>query len=148
MAHTFVKDVMKTNLVTLNADHTIQDAAKKMQDAKVGCVIVEKDGVPAGIVTEKDFVNLVALATNIESSLGSVMSSPLFTVSGDDTVWEAAQVMKSKKIHKVPVKDGSGKVIGIVTATDLVDICSLGSDSEMRRICDEIVTRMEKSSEV
>ncbi|MFB5605952.1 MAG: signal transduction protein, partial [Nitrosarchaeum sp.] len=36
---------------------------------------------------------------------------------------------------------------GIVTTTDLVKICSIGSDSEMRRICDQILTRMEKSSE-
>ena len=50
-------------------------------------------------------------------------------------------MMKEKNIHKIPALEND-KVIGIVTATDLVAICSLGSDSEMRRICDEILTRM------
>jgi CBS domain-containing protein len=72
------------------------------------------------------------------------MSSPLIAVSPDETVWEAAQIMKTKNIHKLPAKQ-NGKIVGIVTTTDLVKICSLGSDSEMRRICDQIITRMEQN---
>ena len=71
------------------------------------------------------------------------MSSPLIGIDLDETVWEAAELMKEKNIHKVPVLEND-KIIGIVTATDLVKICSLGSDSEMRRICDQIITRMQQ----
>ena len=71
------------------------------------------------------------------------MSSPLIAIGPDETVWEAAQIMKTKNIHKLPVKQDN-QIIGIVTTTDLVKICSVGSDSEMRRICDQIITRMEQ----
>ncbi len=70
------------------------------------------------------------------------MSSPLVTVDSEETVWEAAEIMKKNKIHKLPVQDND-KLIGIVTTTDLVRICSIGSDSEMRKICDQILLRMQ-----
>ena len=71
------------------------------------------------------------------------MSSPLISIDPDETVWEAAEEMKVNNIHKLPVIK-ENKITGIITTSDLVQICSVGSDSEMRRICDEILTRMQK----
>ena len=145
MAHTFVKDVMISDLAELDISTTIKDAAKTMDEKNIGCVIVIKNSEPVGILTERDFVKRVAAKElPLNSSLEKVMSSPLIAIGPDETVWEAAQIMKTKNIHKLPVKKDN-QVIGIVTTTDLVKICSLGSDSEMRRICDQIITRMEKS---
>ena len=143
MVHTFVKDVMITNPTVLDISDTIKDAAVIMDKKNIGCVIVTKDKIPVGIVTERDFVKRVAAQEiPLNSTLDTVMSSPLVEIDGEETVWEAAQIMKTKNIHKLPVKNNDS-IIGIVTTTDLVKICSLGSDSEMRRICDEIITRME-----
>lgn len=50
--------------------------------------------------------------------------------------------MKTKNICKLPIQKDS-KVLGIITTSDLVKICIVGSDSEMRRICDQILSRME-----
>ncbi len=69
------------------------------------------------------------------------MSLPLTTVNPDDTVWEAAELMRGKGIHKLPVQEGT-KIVGIVTTTDIVEICSYGSDSQMRHICDQILMRI------
>ena len=67
----------------------------------------------------------------------------VITIDPNETVWEAAESMKVNNIHKLPViKDN--KILGIITTSDLVEICSVGSDSEMRRICDQILTRMQK----
>ena len=145
MAHTFVKDVMISNLATLDISTTIKDAAKLMDEKNIGCIIVTENNLPIGIVTERDFVKRIASKeVPLSSSLKKVMSSPLIDIDPDETVWEAAQTMKIKNIHKLPVKQDN-KIIGIVTTTDLVKICSVGSDSEMRRICDQILTRMEKN---
>ena len=144
MAHTFVKDVMISDLTTLDASTSIKDAAKLMDKNNIGCIIVTKNQLPIGILTERDFVKRVAAKEKPSTtSLEEVMSSPLIEVNLDETVWEAAQIMKTNNIHKLPVKKDN-KIIGIVTATDLVKICSMGSDSEMRRICDQIITRMQK----
>jgi signal-transduction protein with cAMP-binding, CBS, and nucleotidyltransferase domain len=145
MAHTFVKDIMKKDLITVDSAKSIKDAASLMNSQDVGCVIVTKESIPVGILTDRDFVKRIAAEEKqLSEPIGQVMSSPLVSVKPDDTVWDAAQVMKVNNIHKVPVQDGN-EIIGIVTSTDLVKICSLGSDSEMRRICDQILLRMQKN---
>ena len=146
MAHTFVKDVMKTNVISIDSSKTIKEAACMMDDSNVGCIIITKDNSPVGILTERDFVKRIAAKNkDLSNSLSEVMSSPLTTIKSDETVWEAAEKMKQNGIHKLPVLDGD-KVIGIITTTDLVEICSIGSDSSMRNICDQILLRMKDTS--
>lgn len=144
MAHTFVKDVMIDKVATLDISSMIKDAAKLMDEKNIGCVIVTQKDKPVGILTERDFVRRIASKEKpLTSPLEEVMSSPLISIDPNETVWEAAEQMKVKNIHKLPVIDND-KVVGIITTSDLVEICSVGSDSEMRRICDEILTRMQK----
>ncbi len=136
---------MKKDLVTVDSTKSIKDAASLMNNQDVGCVIVTKENIPVGILTERDFVKKIAAEEKqLSEPVDKVMSSPLISVKPDDTVWDAAEVMKRKNIHKVPVQDGND-IVGIVTTTDLVKICSLGSDSEMRRICDQILLRMQQN---
>lgn len=143
MAHTFVKDVMISDLATLDTSTSIRDAAKLMDEKNIGCIIVTKNQLPIGILTERDFIKRITSKEKpLTASLEEVMSSPLIVIDPNETVWEAAQIMKVNNIHKLPVKNDN-QIIGIVTTTDLVKICSIGSDSEMRRICDQIITRMQ-----
>lgn len=142
MAHTFVKDVMKTNVISIDSSMTVKDAACMMDDANVGCIIITKNNVPSGILTEKDFVKKITSKNkSLSTPLSEVMSAPLTIIGPDETVWEAAEMMKQNGIHKLPVQEGN-KLLGIITTTDLVEICSLGSDSNMRNICDQILLRM------
>jgi signal-transduction protein with cAMP-binding, CBS, and nucleotidyltransferase domain len=136
---------MISDLAELDASTTIKEASQMMDELNIGCIIITKENTPVGILTERDFVKRIAAKEiPLTSSLDKVMSSPLIAIGPDETVWEAAQIMKTKNIHKLPVREND-QIIGIVTATDLVKICSVGSDSEMRRICDQILTRMEKT---
>ena len=144
MAHTFVKDVMITKVAVLDSSSMIKDAAKIMDDKNIGCVIVTKKEMPIGILTERDFVRRIAAKEKpLESQIQEVMSTPLISIDPDETVWEAAESMKVNNIHKLPVMKDN-KILGIITTSDLVEICSVGSDSEMRRICDQIITRMQQ----
>ena len=54
------------------------------------------------------------------------MSSPLITVSPEKTIRDIAEIMKKKKINKLPVKK-NGKIIGMITAIDIVKNSSLDS---------------------
>ena len=146
MAHTFVKDVMKTNVISIDSSSSIKDAACIMDESNVGSIIITKENAPVGILTERDFVKRVAAKNkDLSSKLSEVMSSPLVTIDSEETVWEAAEKMKQKGIHKLPVMEDD-KVTGMITTTDLVKICSIGSDSSMRNICDQILMRMKDSS--
>ena len=145
MAHTFVKDAMRKTVISIDSAMTVKDSATMMDDADVGCVVITKGNAPLGILTERDFVKrIVSKEKSFSTPLADVMSFPLITSKPDDTVWEVAEIMKKNKIHKVPVED-NGKLVGIITASDLVKLCSMGSDSEMRHIADSILIRLKNN---
>jgi CBS domain-containing protein len=143
MGHTFVKDIMKNAVISIDSSLTVKDAAKMMDDSGVGCVVVMENGVAVGILTERDFVRRIAAPEkSLSIPVKEAMSSPLIVINPDETVWELAELMKQRRIHKVPVVNEEGRLIGIATSTDLTRICSIGSESEMRKICDQILLRM------
>ncbi len=146
MASTFVKQIMKTNVVSIDENTTIQEAAQQMINNNIGCVIITKDNIPFGIFTESDFVRIAAKGNPLFSTLSEVMSTPLVVISPEETLWEAAEIMSKKHIHKLPIQD-KNKIVGIITASDLVKVCSIGSDSEMRKICDAILLRMRDTND-
>ena len=145
MGQTFVKNVMRKNVISIDSEMTVKDAATMMADANVGCVVIIRGNAPIGILTERDFVKrIISQEMDLATPLVDVMSFPLISVDCNDTVWEAAEIMKKNKIHKVPVED-QGKLVGIITATDIVKICSMGSDSQMRHVVDSILIRLKNS---
>ncbi len=144
MNSTFVNEIMSKNILTLDKSTSLQEAAEHMKKLNVGCVIVTDSNNPIGIITERDFVTKIAAEGRpLFTEIKEVMSSPLITIDPEETIWEASELMKEKLIHKLPVKKND-EIVGIITTTDIVKISSVGSDSEMRRICDQILLRMEK----
>lgn len=141
MASTFVKQIMKTDVVSIDENENVQDAALQMIKSNIGCVIITKDNIPFGIFTESDFVRIAAKGNPLFTTLDGVVSTPLVVIAPGETIWEAAEIMKEKDIHKLPVQY-ENKIVGIITASDLVQVCSMGSDSEMRKICDAILLRI------
>lgn len=138
----FARDIMKEEVVTVDSAATVMDAAKKMDEKNIGCVIVMEKERPLGILTERDFVKKIAINEKpMSTPVRSVMSSPLISIDPDATVWELAELMKIKRVHKVPVIQ-ENKLLGIVTTTDITVLCSIGSDSEMRQVCQQILLRL------
>jgi CBS domain-containing protein len=140
------KDIMKNQVVTVDAAMSVMDTAKIMDDAGIGCVVVIENNIAIGIVTERDFVKrVVSRGIPLTTTIKKIMSSPLIVVNPDENIWEVAELMKQRRIHKVPVVH-QNLLVGMVTATDLTRICSIGSDSEMRRITDQILLRMKPTN--
>jgi len=145
MASTFVNQIMKTDVVSIDENENVQDAAQQMIKSNIGCVIITKDSIPLGILTESDFVRIAAKGNPLFTHISTVVSTPLIVINPGKTLWEAAEIMRKKDIHKLPVQD-KNKIVGIITASDLVQICSMGSDSEMRKICDAILLRIKDTN--
>ena len=145
MGFTYVKEAMTKNVISIDCSKTVKEAATKMEDANIGSIVITKENVPIGILTERDFVKRVVGKDKAASTpVSEVMSQPITVVDPDVTVWDVAEVMRTRGIHKVPVLDGE-KLVGIFTATDLVRICSYGSDSQMRKITEQILIRLKNS---
>ena len=127
-----IGDVMTKSVISVDAALTINETAKMMEDAKVGAVIVMEDNVPVGIVTDRDFsVKVAAHAYQITEPVKQIMSSPLFSINSDESVRIAADLMHERKIRKLPVID-DGNVVGIITATDIVNLLSVSVEEDMR----------------
>ena len=140
------KDIMKHQVVTVDSSMTVMDTAKIMDDAGIGCVVVIEKNIAVGIVTERDFVKrVVSRGIALSTPIKQIMSSPLIVVNPEENIWEVAELMKQRRVHKIPVVH-QNLLVGIVTATDLTRVCSIGSDSEMRRITDQILLRMKSTN--
>lgn len=137
-----VRDIMKKNVISIDSSMSVQDAAKMMDDASIGAIVVLEKGIAMGIITERDMTRrIIAKGKSSTTSVKEVMSSPVIVVNPDDSVWEAAQLMKTRKVHRLPaVKDN--RLVGIITTSDIVRLCSIGSDSEMRKIIEQILLRI------
>ena len=142
MNNTFVNQVMSKNVLTAEKSTSLQDAAQEMNRLDVGCVVVTENSKPIGIITERDFVTKVAAEGRpLFTEISEVMSSPLITIDPEETIWEASEIMKEKLIHKLPVIEND-RILGVITTSDIVRISSVGSDSQMRKICDQILMRI------
>ena len=145
MVGSFVKDIMKTPVLSIDSSMTISDAAKMMEDAKVGSIVVTENNLVSGILTERDFVRkIVARGKPFSTKVKDVMSAPLIVISPDETAWELASLMKTRRIHRVPVVE-KGRLVGMASTADLTRLCSIGSESEMSRLCEQILLRMKNS---
>ena len=127
-----IADVMTKSVISVDATVTINEAAKMMEDAKVGAVIVMENNTPVGIVTDRDFaVKVAAYAYQISEPVKQIMSSPLFSVSSDESVRTAADLMHDRGIRKLPVIDDEN-VVGMITSTDIVNLLAVCVEDDVR----------------
>ena len=115
-----VKDIMTKVIISVNTKTTVFQVAKMMEQSGIGAVLVKKDGHLSGIITDRDYATKI-MSHNLSSdtSVETVMSSPLVTINYDESIAAAAERMTSKKIRKLAVTD-NGSIIGLITSTDLV----------------------------
>lgn len=127
-----IEDVMTKSVISVDASMTINETAKMMEDAKVGAVIIMENNVPIGIVTDKDFaVKVAAHAYEISSPIKQIMSSPLLSINSDESVRNAADLMFERGVRKLPVLNDD-KVVGIITATDIVNLLAVSVEEDIR----------------
>ena len=127
-----IADVMTKSVISVDASMTVNEAAKMMEDTKVGAVIVMENNVPVGIVTDRDLaVKVVAHAYQITSSVKQIMSSPLVSINSDESVRAAADLMHERAVRKLPVMDDQN-IVGIITATDIVNLLAVCAEEDLR----------------
>jgi CBS domain-containing protein len=124
-----VKDVMSKSVVSADPITTIFQIAKLMEKGGIGAILVKKDNIPAGIITDRDFaIKITTEKLSWDSPIEKVASYPLETINSNDSILEAACLMSSKKIRKLAVVEDK-KVVGIITSTDLVNQLALTKDN-------------------
>ena len=120
-----VIDITNKEIVAVTGDTPVQEAAETIVEKGVGSIAISDDGVPVGIVTEKDFVKY--LASGKESSyVGDIMSAPLIRVKFDAELSEALKILSEHDIKHLFVEGENeegfnfGEIIGIISVRDVI----------------------------
>jgi CBS domain-containing protein len=114
-----IKDYMKASVITVTRDLPLKDVAVVMTEKNVGSVIVTENGKPVGIITERDIVRAIGSGKSLEIPADKIMTASLITIREDSPITGALSLMRSYNIRHLPVVDGEGKLVGIVSIRDI-----------------------------
>ncbi len=116
-----VKDLMSSATVTARADEAVDVVLREMALADIRHVpIVDLDDHLVGIVSQRDLQRALAGTDDRATIVGSVMKSRVWTIPPDAPAAEAAEVLIAHKIGCLPVVNADGRLVGIVTDSDLL----------------------------
>ncbi len=136
-------DIMTTEVLSVKRETPLKDVAKLMAEQGVsGVPVIEEDRKVAGVISEKDFLSRMG-AANTKTFMGvvakclkgkacvaipvrakkaeEIMTAPAVTVFEESTLREITDLIKERKINRVPVVDGNGHLIGIVSRGDILE---------------------------
>ena len=115
-----IREVMTQSPELVSSDTTVADAAKLMRDKDFGGVLIGDGEEVSGFLTDRDItVRVVAEGKDPTStSVGDVATTELHTLSPDDSVEEAIELVRQHDIRRLPVVEGA-KPVGIVSIGDL-----------------------------
>ncbi len=116
-----VRDVMSTDLVTVNPTEAARRAYELMRDRRIRHLPVVADGRLVGVLSDRDLRPILLSPGLAGARVGELMSENLTTISPDALVEDAASLLVVRKIGCLPVVDGD-RLVGIVTETDLLAV--------------------------
>jgi len=116
-----VKDIMNKALISVNLTTPAFQIAKMMELEVIGAILVKENETHVGIITDRDFaIKITANKLPLDTPVEEIMSSPIITINANEPISTAAKMMSSKKIRKLAVSE-NGKIVGLITSTDLVN---------------------------
>lgn len=126
-----VADLIGNPVLRIPADASVAAAAQAIIKAGVGAVVVGEGGRPTGLLSERDIALVVASGRNPAAvAAAEVASTDLVWCEAADTVGKAALRMTDRHIRHLLVEDGSGQLVGIVSARDLLGVYACDTDPD------------------
>lgn len=118
----FVRDVMNSPVISADPEDTLNDIALKMSDHRVGSIVITKNDVPAGIVTDWDIVS-GGVVKDIKPGLIKAFEimQPLHTIESEESITEAARVLRKNNIKRLGVVYKE-RLVGIISASDVIAV--------------------------
>ena len=128
-----VKDVMTPNPITIDPNQPVLEALLVMYQRDIRRLPVMEGGKLVGIISDRDIKQTMgrpALVSRqageepeLKLSIGDVMTRNLITVSQDDDLKDAIELLIENKISGLPVVDQDQKLVGVISAIDVLRYC-------------------------
>jgi len=138
--------MMSKTLETIQEMASVQEAAKKMKEKGVSSlVVVDADGKPQGLITERDLVRKVCvngIPTSAVTNKEIMSSSPLITIKASSSASKAADMMLQYNVRHLLIIDNADKPLGIITPLDFTRYQKHVADEDKEAIQKALQTYM------
>jgi len=129
--HSRVRDVMTTAVATVEPATTYKHIATLLAEHEIsGVPVLTEDARVAGVVSDVDLIAARNAGQGrplqrparrqLRLTAGQLMTAPAVTIQPDATISAAARLMSARRVRRLPVVDGSERLVGIVTLRDLL----------------------------
>ena len=157
-----VRDIMTTDPISVRGDTRLKEAARIMVGNNVsGLPVIDDTGRLIGIVTEGDFLKQEASRDRpyrlslldalfgegeteapVAETVAEVMTEKVATIGPDATIGEAARVMSARRVKRLPVVEGGGALVGIISRSDVVSAFTKPDDVIEDEVREDIIRRL------
>ncbi|MFP9059936.1 CBS domain-containing protein [Natrialbaceae archaeon A-chndr2] len=119
-----IENLARSDVVTAREDESVRELATRMDESKVGSIVITDGNEPVGIVTDRDLaLRVIGDGTDPASTTaGEVMTDSLTTVDETDGFYRATELMSEHGIRRLPVCNENNELVGIITSDDLTEL--------------------------
>jgi CBS domain-containing protein len=163
-----VRDVMSARPVWVSEATSFKEIAAGLREHRVsGFPVLDAEGKVIGVVSEADLLakealdggpggvrgRIAALLHHTERAkadgvtAAELMTSPTVTVTPDDTVEHAVRLMHDRKVKRLPVVDTSGRLVGIISRTDVLAVFDLTDEEIRTEIMSQVISGRSEPSQ-
>jgi len=144
-----IKDFMTTKVESVAPSTPLSDIIQAIKECLHSCLVITDNEIPVGIITERDIVRLIGdlIGNRISPAqpVREIMSQPIVTIDANTSLLDALVIAKSKKVRHLPVDNTQGKLVGLVTQSDLISAQCRIHEMQTRILEREISNRTQES---
>ena len=152
-----VKDVMSTHVIAIREGAPYKEIATRLREHRVSAFpVIDADNKVIGVVSEADLLTKEALGGDIPGVLhgltrhreltraaavtaADLMTKPAVTIGPREPVTHAARLMFNRRVKRLPVIDDDGRLVGIVTRSDVLSVYSRSDAGIHREITQDLI---------
>ena len=129
-----VRDVMNSPIISSSPDSNIKEIAEKMKKERIGSIVIFKNEEPVGIVTDWDIVT-DGFSRDVPPSsiIASEIMKRLYTIEGEETITEAARLLRKHNIKRLGVVY-KNRLVGIISSSDVIAVTPESNRCRIRKI--------------
>lgn len=132
-------DIARKNVVTMDVESTAKDVIEKMDEERIGSIIITKNNKLEGIVTDRDIAIEINRRNKTpgEIPIKKIMTEKPFTVRKDEGIFEVIRKTADEQVRRIPIVEENGDLAGIITIDDLLVLLATEFNSLSRVIQSE-----------